>query len=166
MEINKNKLLTAPTMNELVVKSQEGNCEITIAFIQELSKYAIAVRYIAGNSGLYSGLSTAVKGTHIRHEFHYNTDAIIVYELEEDLIDIVLLSTYWGQVDDTYDPIEGVLYSFLFKESTLEMIEHKLTKEEVNQFETKLEEPTIDPDFWMLNQQINEPIQIGANISL
>lgn len=166
MEISKNKLLTVPTMNELVVKSQEDNCEITIAFIQELSKYAIAVRYIAGNSGLYSGLSAAVKGEHIRHEFHYNKDAVVVYELEENTIDIVLLSTYWGQVDDTYDPIEGVLYSFLFKESTLEMIEHKLTKEEVNQYKSNLEEPTIDPDFWILNQQINEPIQFGASISL
>ncbi|MCK2000826.1 hypothetical protein MZM54_05410 [[Brevibacterium] frigoritolerans] len=166
MEINKNKLLTVPAMNELVVKSQEENCEITIAFIEDISKYAIAVKYIAGNSGLYSGLSAAVKGAHIRHEFHYNTDAIVVYELEEALIDIVLLSTYWGQVDDTYDPIEGVLYSFQFKESTLEMIENKLSQEEVNQYELTLAEPTIDLDFWMHNHQINEPIQNGASISL
>jgi hypothetical protein len=160
MEQTKFELKQVKTINDLVELSIENPHDPILASIEESGNLAFVIKFLTGNYGLYSGLSQVISGVdYIRHEYHYNLDAFIVYELKCDSLEVVSISTYLDY--EGTEPIAGIKYIISNKGSEPSVRSNPLNKYEALAYVEKFKEPEIDYGYWLNGKMNSNPLKMG-----
>ncbi|MFP7486398.1 hypothetical protein SFC65_19730 [Priestia filamentosa] len=155
MEKMKFEMKRVNTIEELVELATGNPFAPTVGLIEESGNLAFAIKFTEGDYGLYSGHSVVVSKhkEHIRHEHSEGGDTFVVYELKDDRLEVISVST--NRVHEEYNSASATRYIIHNTDEGPEVWVINLGKAEALIMSMKIKEPRVK-DFDVVSYTLDQ----------